>query len=108
MLVDVAAELGAPVLLHGEWDEETPLRQAESMRDAFLKAGEVVELVGYSKAYHHFGRGPASRTRSERTRKGFTSRLDEKAKQDAWNPHPRMVQEVPPRGPLTLATETAD
>ncbi len=85
MPVDVAAEVGAPVLLlHGEWDDETPLSQAEAMRDALLKAGKVVELVVYSKAYHRFDRGPASGTSSGRTREGYTYRLDEKAKQDAW------------------------
>ena len=85
MPVDVAAEVGAPVLLlHGEWDDETPLSQAEAMRDALLKAGKVVELVVYPKAYHRFDRGPVSGTTSGRTRERYTYRLDEKAKQDAW------------------------
>lgn len=83
MPVDVAAQVGAPVLLlHGEWDDETPLSQAESMRDALLNAGKVVELVVYPRAYHRFDRGPR---RIERTREGYTYLLDEEAKQDAWN-----------------------
>jgi len=86
MPVDVAAEVGAPVLLlHGEWDDETPLSQAESMRDVLLKAGKVVELVVYPKAYHRFDRGPAPGMWRDRTREGYTYRLDERARQDAWN-----------------------
>lgn len=86
MPVDVAAEVGAPVLLlHGEWDNETPLSQAESMRDALLKAGKVVELVVYPRAYHRFDRGPARGMWGDRTREGYTYRLDEKARQDAWD-----------------------
>ncbi len=85
MPVDVAAEVGAPVLLlHGEWDDETPLSQAEAMREALLKAGKVVELVVYPKAYHRFERGPVASTSGGRIREGYTYRLDEKAKQDAW------------------------
>ncbi len=37
------------------------------------------------KAYHRFDRGPAFGMASGRTREGFTYRLDEKARQDAWN-----------------------
>ncbi len=110
MPVDVAAEVGAPVLLlHGEWDDETPLSQAEAMRDALLKAGKVVELVVYPKAYHRFDRGPASGTASGRTREGYTYRLDEKAKQDAWTRTlawfrkylPAVPQQTPPRLQVT-------
>jgi dienelactone hydrolase len=86
MPVDVAGQVGAPVLLlHGEHDDETPLSQAESMRDAFLKAGKVVELVVYPGAYHRFDRGPAPGMRGDRSREGYTYRLDAKVKEDAWN-----------------------
>lgn len=110
MPVDVAAEVSAPVLLlHGEWDDETPLSQAEAMRDALLKARKVVELVVYPKGYHRFDRGPASRTVSERTREGYTYRLDEKAKQDAWTRTlawfrkslPAVPSHTPPRVQIT-------
>lgn len=87
MPVDVAAQVGAPVLLlHGARDDETPLSQAESMRDALLKAGQVVELVVYPDASHRFDRGPAAgMMRGDVSREGFTYRLDSKAKEDAWN-----------------------
>lgn len=87
MPVDVAAQVGAPVLLlHGARDDETPLRQAEVMRDALVKAGKVVELVIYPDAYHRFDRVPAAgMMRGEVSREGFTYRLDSKAKEDAWN-----------------------
>lgn len=86
MPVDVAAEVGAPVLLlHGARDDETPLSQAEAMRDALMKAGKVVELVVYPDAYHRFDRGPAPGMRGETSREGYTYRLDSKAKDDAWN-----------------------
>jgi carboxymethylenebutenolidase len=85
MPVDVAAQVGAPVLLlHGAQDDETPLSQAESMRDALVKAGKVVELVVYPQATHAFDRG-FGRGLTDRTREGYTYRLDQYAKQDAWN-----------------------
>lgn len=86
MPVDVAANVNAPVLLlHGEYDDETPINQAYAMRDALLKAGKTVELVVYSKAYHRFERGPVSGMRGSRSRDGYTYVLDQKAKEDAWN-----------------------
>lgn len=86
MPVDVAADVAAPVLLlHGEWDDETPLDQAEAMRDALRKAGKTVELVVYPKSYHRFDRGPAPRMRGDRSAGGYTYRLNDSARQDAWN-----------------------
>jgi len=86
MPVDVAAEVGAPVLLlHGARDDETPLDQAELMRDALVKAGKVVELAVYPGAFHRFDRGPGSGVQRERSREGYTYRLDDGAREDAWN-----------------------
>lgn len=85
MPVDVAVEVRAPVLLlHGTEDDETPLDQAESMRDALVKAGKTVELVVYPGATHSFDRGhPAGGC--GRTDRGFYYCLDPKARDDAWN-----------------------
>jgi carboxymethylenebutenolidase len=83
MPVDVAPGVQAPVrLLHGTKDDETPLNQAESMRDALLKAGKVVEFVVYPGATHAFDRG--FRGRCGTAPHGFYYCLDPKAKQDAW------------------------
>ena len=85
MPVDVAAEVRAPVLLfHGTEDDETPLDQAESMRDALVKAGKSVELVVYPDATHSFDRGhPGGGCGT--TDRGFYYCLDSKARDDAWN-----------------------
>jgi carboxymethylenebutenolidase len=84
MPVDVAADVQAPVLLfHGTQDDETPLNQAESMRDALQKAGKVFELVVYPGATHSFDRG--FRGKCGMTPRGFNYCIDPKAKQDAWN-----------------------
>lgn len=85
MPVDIADEIQAPVLLlHGEWDDETPIPQASSMRDALRNAGKTVELVVYPKAYHRFDRGPGRRMRGDRSAEGYMYKLDETARQDAW------------------------
>lgn len=86
MPVDKAAQVGAPVLLlHGDSDDETPLNQAESMRDALQKGGKVVELVVYRGAYHRFDRGMASGGRCGRSREGYYYCVDAGASLDAWN-----------------------
>lgn len=86
MPVDVATQVGAPVLLlHGTADDETPLSQAESMRDALQKAGKVVELVVYPGVHHTFERGLSAVTPCGRSRDGYTYCLDTRAKEDAWN-----------------------
>lgn len=85
MPVDVAAQVRAPVLLlHGTEDDETPLDQAESMRDALVKAGKTVELVVYPGATHAFDRGHP-KGGCGRTKDGFYYCLDSKANKDAWN-----------------------
>lgn len=85
MPVDVAEKIQAPVLLlHGEWDDETPLNQAESMRDALKKGGKVHELVVYPRAYHNFDRGWQGIRPDGRGPEGYTYIRDPKAKEDAW------------------------
>lgn len=83
--VDVAPQVNAAVLLlHGDADDETPLSQAEDMREALRTSGKTVELVVYAGAYHRFDRGPSDRMTGEKTREGYTYRHDPRAERDAW------------------------
>lgn len=75
---------GATLLLHGEADDETPLGQATSFRDALAGAGKTVELVTYPRAHHRFERGKVPTQQSDMSPSGHTHRLDPKARDDAW------------------------
>ena len=81
----VAGQVSAAVLLlHGDADDEIPVRSARDMKAALAAAGKTVELVEYRGAYHRFDRGPGDRMRGERSREGYTYRRDEAAAKDAF------------------------
>lgn len=75
---------GATLLLHGEADDETPLGQATSYRDALAAAGKTVEVVAYPRAHHRFDRGKVPSQQSDLSPSGHTHRLDTKARDDSW------------------------
>jgi carboxymethylenebutenolidase len=85
MPVDMAARVGAPVLmLHGDKDNEAPIDVARDMAAALKAAGKTAELVIYPGAYHRFDRGPTERMKGDTNREGFIYRYDDAAARDAW------------------------
>lgn len=85
MPIEVAAKVQAPVLmLHGEADNEIPVKYAREMEAALKSAGKTTELVTYPGAYHRFDRGPTSQMNGDTSRDGYVYKIDAAATKDAW------------------------
>ena len=84
--IDAAPEVsGAVLLLHGDKDDEIPVKDAEETRDAMKSAGKTVELVVYPGAYHRFERGNVPGRSGDISGRGFTYREDPAAARDAFD-----------------------
>jgi carboxymethylenebutenolidase len=76
---------GRVLILHGDADNETPLADAQTYRDALVAAGKPVELVVYPGAFHRYDRGPSDVMGGrEVDRAGHVYRLDPAARDDSW------------------------